>query len=236
VERAAGLVLAPRLLQRHATGDQLDDIRARDQLIDEGLWNPAAHDSRESSAPHARAPRLKSAAFAPLWRPRGVLGQLGFDPRADRTHVGAALGLGLDQAHDLAHVLDGTGTGARDRLADQRIQFGIRELRRQVVAAFQKHKTPLNMGVELPSLEAVKRFVAMGNGVALVPGLTVGRELASGELVQVPVEALRFERHLRLVHRKRANLSHAAIAFLKVVRSLSLERGAPYEFRVERTG
>ena len=109
-------------------------------------------------------------------------------------------------------------------------------LRRQVVAAFEKHKTPLNMGMELPSLEAVKRFVAMGNGVALVPGLTVGRELASGELVQVPVEALRFERHLRLVHRKQANLSHAAIAFLKVVRSLSLERGSPYEFRVERTG
>jgi DNA-binding transcriptional LysR family regulator len=107
-------------------------------------------------------------------------------------------------------------------------------LRRQVVAAFEKHKTPLNMSVELPSLEAVKRFVAMGNGVALVPGLTVGRELASGELVKVPVEALRFERHLRLVHRKRANLSHAAVAFLKVVRALSQERGLPFEFRVER--
>ena len=90
--------------------------------------------------------------------------------------------------------------------------------------------------MELPSLEAVKRFVAMGNGVALVPGLTVGRELANGELVQVPVEALRFERHLRVVHRKQANLSHAAQAFLKVVRSVSLERGLPYEFRVERAG
>jgi hypothetical protein len=54
--------------------------------------------------------------------------------------------------------------------------------------------------------------------------------------VQVPVEALRFERHLRLVHRRQANLSHAALAFLKVVRSLSLERGLPYEFRVERAG
>jgi DNA-binding transcriptional LysR family regulator len=37
-------------------------------------------------------------------------------------------------------------------------------LRRQVIAAFEKHKTPLNIGVELPSLEAVKRFVAIGNG------------------------------------------------------------------------
>jgi DNA-binding transcriptional LysR family regulator len=108
-------------------------------------------------------------------------------------------------------------------------------VRRQVVAAFEKHKTPLNMGVQLPSLEAVKRFVAMGNGVALVPGLSVGPELASGELVTVPVENLRFERQLRLVHRKQANLSHAAAAFLKVVRALSAERGTPYEFRVERT-
>jgi DNA-binding transcriptional LysR family regulator len=107
-------------------------------------------------------------------------------------------------------------------------------LRRHVVEAFEKHKTPLNMGVQLPSLESVKRFVAMGNGVALVPELTVSRELAAGELVQVPVEGLRLERHLRLVHRKRANLSHAAAAFLKVVRSLAQERGAPYEFRVER--
>jgi DNA-binding transcriptional LysR family regulator len=107
-------------------------------------------------------------------------------------------------------------------------------LRRRVLAAFEKHKTPLNMNVELPSLESVKRFVAMGNGVALVPGLSVQRELAMGELVQVPVEALSFERHLRLLHRKEANLSHAAVAFLKVVRAMSVERGLPYQFRVER--
>src|SRR6185437_10749537 len=44
-------------------------------------------------------------------------------------------------------------------------------LRRRVIALFEQHKTPLHMNVELPSLEAIKRFVAMGNGVALVPGL-----------------------------------------------------------------
>jgi DNA-binding transcriptional LysR family regulator len=108
-------------------------------------------------------------------------------------------------------------------------------LRRQVIAAFAKHKTPLNMGVELPSLEAIKRCVSLGNGVALVPGLTVEQEIASGELVRVPVEALRFERHIRLVHRKRAPLSHAAAAFLQVVRDLAGDAGEPYEFRVERS-
>ncbi len=94
---------------------------------------------------------------------------------------------------------------------------------------------PAGDGVELPSLEAIKQFVAMGNGVAFVPGLTVERELRAGELVKVPVEALRFERRLRLIHRKRGNLSHAATAFLKVVRLLGSEMGQPFEFRVERS-
>ncbi len=46
--------------------------------------------------------------------------------------------------------------------------------REKVIQAFARHKTPLQMGVELPSLEAIKRFVALGNGVALVPQLTRG--------------------------------------------------------------
>src|SRR5690606_21018931 len=35
VERAAGLVLPPRALQLHAAADHLDDVDARDQLVDE---------------------------------------------------------------------------------------------------------------------------------------------------------------------------------------------------------
>ena len=53
-------------------------------------------------------------------------------------------------------------------------------LRRKVIEAFQRYRTPLNMGIELPTIEAIKRFVAMGNGVALVPHLTVARELEIG--------------------------------------------------------
>ncbi len=109
-------------------------------------------------------------------------------------------------------------------------------LRRQVIAAFAKHKTPLNMSVELPSLEAIKRFVAMGNGIALVPGLTAEQEIKSGELVKIGVDALRIERPLRLVHRKQAALSHAAVAFLKVVSSLAADSGRPFQFHVERSG
>jgi DNA-binding transcriptional LysR family regulator len=105
-------------------------------------------------------------------------------------------------------------------------------LRKQVIETFARHETPLNMGVELPSLEAIKRFVALGNGVALVPGLTVQPELARGDLVQVAVPELKLARRLWLVHRAHSRPSHAGQAFLGVVRSLA-DRGHPFSWRVE---
>jgi DNA-binding transcriptional LysR family regulator len=106
-------------------------------------------------------------------------------------------------------------------------------LRRKVIETFTAHKTPLNMVIELPSLEAIKRFVAAGNGVAFAPRLTVEPELQSGALVRIPVRDLQIKRTLRLVHRKQANLSHAAIGFLEAVRSLAFDRGAPFQFEPE---
>jgi len=108
--------------------------------------------------------------------------------------------------------------------------------RQKVIEAFRRHKTPLRMGVELPSLEAIKRFVEMGNGVALVPGLTVRTELASGTLVQVQVRELQMERRLRLVYRRQAALSHVAVEFLKVVEAYAAAHGDPYSFQTERAG
>jgi DNA-binding transcriptional LysR family regulator len=106
--------------------------------------------------------------------------------------------------------------------------------RQKVIETFRRHKTPLRMGVELPSLEAIKRFVEMGNGVALVPGLTVRTELASGALVRVRVRELQLERRLRLVYRRQASLSHVATAFLKVVEGYAAAHGDPFCFQPER--
>jgi DNA-binding transcriptional LysR family regulator len=109
-------------------------------------------------------------------------------------------------------------------------------LRRKVIEAFQRYRTPLNMGIELPTIEAIKRFVAMGNGVALVPHLTVARELETGDLVRVPVDELEMRRVLRLVHRRQATLSYAAKAFLHTVRTLAQQQGPPFYYHVERAG
>ena len=109
-------------------------------------------------------------------------------------------------------------------------------LRRKVIEAFQRYRTPLNMGIELPTIEAIKRFVAMGNGVALVPHLAVARELETGDLVRVTVDELELRRVLRLVHRRQAALSYAARAFLHTLRALAKEKGPPFYYHVERAG
>ena len=108
-------------------------------------------------------------------------------------------------------------------------------LRRQVIEAFERHRKPLNIHVELPTIEAIKRFVAMGDGIALLPRLTVQRELETGELVAVAVDELHMRRVLRLVHRRDASLSHAARGFLRVARDLARSERAPYAFQVERS-
>jgi DNA-binding transcriptional LysR family regulator len=106
--------------------------------------------------------------------------------------------------------------------------------RQKVIQAFRRHKTPLQMGVELPTIEAIKRFVEMGNGAALVPGLAIAAELAAGLLVRVRVKELQLERKLRLVYRRQASLSHAALAFLKVVEAYAAQHGDPYTYLPER--
>lgn len=106
--------------------------------------------------------------------------------------------------------------------------------RAKVLEAFARRKVPLHMPVELPTIEAIKKFVAMANGVALIPGICVESEVARGELVRIPVRELRFERKLRLVYRKSGSLSHAARAFLKVAESFAAKQGDRYLFQPER--
>jgi DNA-binding transcriptional LysR family regulator len=138
----------------------------------------------------------------------------------------------VNPKHPLAHT---EKVSIRQLGAQNFIAHNISSPQRlKVIQTFKRHKTPLQMGVELPSLEAIKRFVEMGNGVALVPGLTVRTELQSGALVRVHVPELQIERKLRLVYRRQASLSHAALAFLKVVEDYAAAHGDPYCFQPER--
>jgi DNA-binding transcriptional LysR family regulator len=90
--------------------------------------------------------------------------------------------------------------------------------RERVIKTFEKHRTPLNISMEMPTLEAIKRLVEKGMGVALVPRLAAQIEIARNQLVGLTVSEMRLERRLHLIYRRGASLSHAAKAFLRVAR------------------
>jgi DNA-binding transcriptional LysR family regulator len=93
--------------------------------------------------------------------------------------------------------------------------------RQKVIETFEKHNTRLNISVELPSLEAIKRLVEKGVGVALIPKLTAQTEIANGQLKALSVQEMKLERKLHIIYRRNSVLSHAAKVFLKLVKDMS---------------
>ena len=88
--------------------------------------------------------------------------------------------------------------------------------------------------MEMPTLEAIKRFVEQGMGVALVPRLAARSEIDRGQVAALTVREMRLERRLQLIYRKGATLSHAARAFLRVARDLQKEVSSPESRRKQR--
>jgi DNA-binding transcriptional LysR family regulator len=93
--------------------------------------------------------------------------------------------------------------------------------RQKVIESFEKHNTKLNISIELPSLEAIKRLVEKGVGVALVPKLTAQNEIADKRLVALSVKEMKLERKLNIIYRRNSVLSHAAKVFLKLAKEMS---------------
>ena len=94
-----------------------------------------------------------------------------------------------------------------------------------VIKAFHRAKVPLNMDVEMPTVESIRRMVQANEGVAFLPRMCVDRDLAQGTLRELQVEGLNIERTIRLVSVERRPLSHAAKAFMDTVRE-DLERAS----------
>jgi DNA-binding transcriptional LysR family regulator len=90
--------------------------------------------------------------------------------------------------------------------------------RNKVVEVFAAHHTPLNITLELATVETIKRFVQLNIGLAFVPRMCVREELERGTLSTVPVRGLSYTRTLWVTHRRNVTFSHAAAAFLSVLR------------------
>ncbi|MBP6820612.1 MAG: LysR family transcriptional regulator [Acidobacteria bacterium] len=90
--------------------------------------------------------------------------------------------------------------------------------RTKIFELFAQQHTPLNICLELATLETIKEFVLLDVGIAILPRLAVEAEINSGKLVEVLVKGMKIEKTLRLVYRREASLSHAAKSFLDIVK------------------
>jgi DNA-binding transcriptional LysR family regulator len=90
--------------------------------------------------------------------------------------------------------------------------------RRRVIELFSRHHTALNMPIEMPTIESIKRFVQMGMGVAIVPRMCVQWEIEHGWMKEVKVKQMHMPRHVYLVGRKGARLPHAAAELIRILK------------------
>ena len=149
------------------------------------------------------------------------LGVISYEPRDDRIHATEIY------SDSLAFVVS-----PRHRLA-ARAEVPISELGEEtfiahnvlspyrdiVIRAFHQRGIRLNMDVEMPTVETIRRLVQRNEGVAFLPRMCVEQELRQKLLCEVEVREMKVERKIRLVHPARRALSHAARAFLELVRA-----------------
>jgi len=88
-----------------------------------------------------------------------------------------------------------------------------------VLREFQRHKVPLRMDLEMPTIEAIRKMVQRNEGVAFLPRMCANDEIAQGILHEVRVKEMNVDRKIHLVYPARRALSHAAQAFLELVQS-----------------
>lgn len=92
--------------------------------------------------------------------------------------------------------------------SSERISFTVEAL---------KYLNSLNIVFEADSVEAIKRAVRDGAGLACLSRLAVEEEIARGELVTLDVPELRFTRIFSLIHRRDTQQSDACRAFHRFV-------------------
>ncbi|MBI1356653.1 MAG: LysR family transcriptional regulator [Acidobacteria bacterium] len=184
------------------------------------LLGPVVEYRRRHPRVHIEIRRsLSSGIPEELLRGRLEMGAISYDPGDERLTAREIY------ADHLAFVVS-----PRHRLAGRK-ELSIQELgeevfiahnvsgpyRRRVIETFQHHHVPLNMAIELPTIETIRRLVQLGLGVAFLPGMCVQQEIEQGALVEIPVAEMQMERTIRLVYPSQRQLSHAGQAFLEVL-------------------
>lgn len=99
---------------------------------------------------------------------------------------------------------------------------GIREVIEHALLLHDIQVCPL---LTVPDNEAIKQMVMSGIGAAILSSLAVQREIATGDLVRVPIDGLEMCPELSLVQRTDKQLSRAAQAFCELLRPVQGAQG-----------
>lgn len=84
--------------------------------------------------------------------------------------------------------------------------------------ALRQAGAPVSPAMELDNMEAAKKMVEQGLGIAILPKVAVGRELHEGELRQIRVRGMTMpKRQIALIYRRGRPLSRAAQAFIRLL-------------------
>jgi DNA-binding transcriptional LysR family regulator len=95
---------------------------------------------------------------------------------------------------------------------------------RNILQLFEQEHTPFKVAAELWSFENIKEFVQQDIGLAIVPRVTVLKDLSAGRLVEVPIAGVRIPRQTYLIFRDRRYMSDAARGLLSIVRTFDWKR------------
>ncbi|MCH8010043.1 MAG: LysR family transcriptional regulator [Chloroflexi bacterium] len=77
---------------------------------------------------------------------------------------------------------------------------------------------PVSPAMELDNMEATKKMVEVGLGIAMLPRVAVAQEVERGELREIEIKKMTMpRREVSLIYRRGRPLSRAAIAFIKLL-------------------
>jgi DNA-binding transcriptional LysR family regulator len=147
------------------------------------------------------------------------LGVISYDPGGDRLKskviYSDSLAFVVSPHHRLAHR---KSVSIEDLGAETFIAHNvISPYREVVVRTFRDRKVPLQMEIEMPTIETIRKLVQSNLGVAFLPRMCVEQEIEQKLLCELQVREMHLERKIRLVYPTRRALSHAAKAFLELV-------------------
>jgi DNA-binding transcriptional LysR family regulator len=84
---------------------------------------------------------------------------------------------------------------------------------------FEANGVTLNIDLEMPTVETVKKMIRSKMGISFLPRICVREELANRSLIEVGVREFTGTRSVVLVFPAKRDLSHAATAFTSLVKT-----------------